>query len=76
MILDLENNVVEALKTLNTQASERKITLGAYLDLIVNAEILPPLQDTLSVEKFDAILNEISDGINSLPCLPADFSRA
>ena len=76
MVVDLDEKVVTALRILEEQATSRKMPLENYLDLIVGAGPIGPGPDELTMEEFDAILDELADSTASHPPLPADFSRA
>ena len=76
MVVDLDEKVVAALRVLEEQAASRKMPLDHYLDLIVGAGPIAPGPEDLTMEQFDAILDELADSMPAVPPLPADFSRA
>jgi hypothetical protein len=70
-------------RRLRERAAESDQTLEGYVQQLIEretgqtgetaaAEQEPPLSD----EEFDRLLDELSEGLPSLPPLPADFSRA
>jgi hypothetical protein len=71
--LDLNDELVESLKS---QATKQNMPLEKYLDLISKSVIVPDRQEALSLEKFESLINEISEDLTAIPCLPSDFSRA
>lgn len=71
-------------RRLRERAAESGLTLEAYLQRIVERETSGtdgaatasgPRQPP-SLEEFDRLLDELSEGLPALPLLPADFSRA
>ena len=75
MQIELEEDVAEVLARLRRQAKERSMPLASYLELFAEGDNSSP-HPSASLEEFDALLDEVSDGLPDLHVLPADFSRA
>jgi hypothetical protein len=71
----------DAERRLRERASENGQTLEAYLQQLIERETsgagaASELEPLLSLEEFDRLMDEVSEGLPPLPPLPADFSRA
>ena len=75
MQIELEEGVAEVLARLRRQAKERSMPLASYLELFADND-KSPSHPAASIEEFDALLDEVSDGLPATPLLPDDFSRA
>jgi hypothetical protein len=75
MAQPLEQETQEILKTLNAQAQARNMELAQYLQLFAEAGEVAPPGGGPSLEEFDSLLDQVSEGLALLPALPADFSR-
>jgi len=75
MALQLEAQTEEVLKTLNAQAEARNMGLAEYLQLFADAgEVAAPGAEP-SLEEFETLLDQVSEGLSLFPPLPSDFSR-
>ena len=73
--MDLSLQEQEALKTLNAQAQARNMGLADYLQLFAEAGQVAPPGAGPSLEEFESLLEQVSEGLALLPALPSDFSR-
>jgi hypothetical protein len=66
----------DVVELLHAGASARHLSLNNYLRTLAeeNPATAPPLDRTLEV--FDRDMDALSDGLEHLPPLPRDFSRA
>jgi hypothetical protein len=71
----LEEQTEEVLKTLNAQAEARNMSLAEYLQLFAAAGETATFGSGPSLEEFDKLLDQVSDGLLVLSPLPANFSR-
>lgn len=76
MTLELEEQTYEVLKSLQAQAEARKIGLAEYLRLFVEAGQIVGPGTGPSLEEFDSLVEQLSEGLPLFPALPLDFSRA
>ena len=74
MVIEVNDEVAIALKTLEAQASLQKMPLAHFLDLVIGAT--PIIHDPINLEEFDAVLKELADSTEAHAPLPGDFSRA
>lgn len=65
----------EVLETLKAQAEARNISLAEYLEFFAEAGDVGPAAGPLSLDEFDALLDQVAEAFPPLPSLPADFSR-
>ncbi len=76
MQIELDEDVVEVLAVLKTQAAELHLPLEVYLRQFAVAGARTPTSIALSDAEFDSILDEMAEGSDEIPSLPSDFSRA
>lgn len=66
----------DTAQMLQANASARKISLEDYLRKLAETDSLTASVPTLSLEEFDRDMDELAAGLEGLPVLPQDFSRA
>lgn len=66
----------DTAQMLQANASARKISLDDYLRKLADTDLLAAAVPNLSLEEFDRDMDELAAGIEGLPVLPPDFSRA
>jgi len=76
MAIQLEEQTQRLLETLRDQAQARNMDLTQYLQLFADAGQVTAAGVELSAQDFEALLDQVSDGLPLLAALPADFSRA
>ncbi|MCI0377244.1 MAG: hypothetical protein L0215_06550 [Gemmataceae bacterium] len=76
MPLQLEEYTQQVLETLNVQAKARNLELAAYLQLLADAGQLAAPGNEPSLQEFEALLDQLSEGLALFAPLPTDFSRA
>src|SRR2546430_12185304 len=76
MSIDLEEQTQRVLETLRDQARARNMDLAQYLQLFADAGQVAAADVELSEQEFEALLDQIADGLPLLAPLPRDFSRA
>jgi hypothetical protein len=76
MSAQAEDRTESALRVLKAQAEARGMALADYLELLAEAGKLGPANGDVSLDEFDALLDEIANVFLPLPSLPPDFSRA
>jgi hypothetical protein len=77
------NLAPEIERRLRERAAESGQPLEGYVQQLIEREagdsgtLTPPREQApLTLEEFDRLLDEVSEGLPPLPPLPADFSRA
>ncbi|MBI3411870.1 MAG: hypothetical protein HY040_26355 [Planctomycetes bacterium] len=75
MALQLEQQAQEVLNTLNAQAEARNMRLAEYLQLFAEAGQIAAPGVAPTIEEFESLLEQISEGLALFPPLPSDFSR-
>jgi hypothetical protein len=74
--------VPETERRLRERATERGQSLEGFIEQLIERATLDTSTPTpaeltpLSLEEFDRLLDEVSEGLPPLPPLPDDFSRA
>jgi hypothetical protein len=76
MAITLEEQTEAVLKTLSAQAQARNMKLAEYLQLFAEAGHVAAPGTEPSLQEFESLLEQLSDGLYLVPTLPADFSRA
>jgi hypothetical protein len=66
----------DTAQMLQANASARKISLDDYLRKLAETDSLTASAPNLSLEEFDRDMDELAAGLEGLPVLPQDFSRA
>ena len=75
MQIEVEPNIADILRKLQAQAAARQMPLDAYLEQFIDPDPAPS-SDTIAIEEFDRILDDLCASPTNAPPLPADFSRA
>ncbi|MGE0883238.1 MAG: hypothetical protein AB7P14_06830 [Blastocatellales bacterium] len=65
----------DTARMLQANAAARRVSLDDYLRSLAEADSLAGLQSP-SLEEFDRDMDELAAGLEGLPVLPEDFSRA
>jgi hypothetical protein len=76
MSLQIEENTREVLTTLQAQAEARNMGLADYLRLFAEAGEVGATTGDVSLEEFEALLDQLAEAPAATPSLAADFSRA
>jgi hypothetical protein len=76
MQIEVEGKIANLLIRLRAQAAARHTPFDAYLEQFVEAADLTPLNDPISLDEFDRVLDELAAVAPCASPLPADFSRA
>jgi hypothetical protein len=66
----------ETAQVLQSNALARNINLDDYLRTLAEADSLAMATPLPSLEEFDRDMDELAVGLEGLPVLPSDFSRA
>jgi hypothetical protein len=66
----------DTAQMLQANAAARKISLDDYLRKLAKADSLTTSAPTITLEEFDRDMDELAAGLEGLPVLPQDFSRA
>lgn len=63
-------------RLLQANAVARKISLEEYLRTLAETDSLISSASNFSLEEFERDMDALADGLEDLPVLPDDFSRA
>lgn len=66
----------DVVALLNAAAAARQLSLNDYLRALVEEDPAIASLSTTTLEEFDRDMDALSDGLEHLPPLPRDFSRA
>lgn len=66
----------DTAQLLQANAVARKISLEDYLRELAETDSFVTLKPKFSLEEFDRDMDELAAGLEGLPILPDDFSRA
>lgn len=75
MAIELEEQTQEVLEVLNAQAAARNMGLAEYLRLLADGGQVTASGAEHSLQEFETLLEQLSEGLSLYPPLPADFSR-
>jgi len=76
MQIEVDQPVADLLNALRTQAKDKRMPFDAYLAQFVEPANGAAVPDTISIEEFDRVMDELSVPMAPTGSLPADFSRA
>ena len=66
----------ETAEILKANAAARKLSLSDYVRALAEADARGAVTPKSSVDEFDRDMDELAAGLEGLPILPRDFSRA
>lgn len=72
-VIEVTKDVVELL---SAGAAARHLSLNDYLRTLVEEDPIVASLSSTTLDEFDRDMDALSDGLEHLPILPRDFSRA
>ena len=66
----------ETAAMLRAKATAHRLSLDAYLRILVEKDVAPEPAPQPRLEEFDRDMDALAAGLEGLPVLPHDFSRA
>lgn len=73
MTIEVDEKIAHLLEKLQAQAAERQMPFATYLEQFVESQFVG--DGAVSLEEFDAVLDELAASLPDADCLPANFSR-
>ncbi|MBI3949986.1 MAG: hypothetical protein HY314_05975 [Acidobacteria bacterium] len=74
--IEVGQETAEVLETLKAKAAARGLSLDAYLRTLAERDVSLTQPPKPTLEEFDRDMDQLASGLDGLPILPRDFSRA
>jgi len=78
--MSLQTDIIEVTREtatmLRAKATAHRLSLDAYLRILVEKDVIPEPAPQPLLEEFDRDMDALAAGLEGLPVLPRDFSRA